>query len=255
MDADTFVPIYCSSQSGWTDVGGTSLSTPMWAGLIAIADQGLALEGEPSLDGPSQTLPMLYNLPSSDFHDITTGSNGYPATVGYDLATGLGTPIANLLIPDMVARYPEFSASSAASVNSNSSLSFSTADGNAISVTDGFAGSNVEQLGLNVADGSLTLAPGSGVTVTSGANGTASLTVQGTLAQLNAALNGLVYTPQAGYTGTDTLTVSFVDHIGGGNLKASSTVAITVDTSTNQAPAITTPTTPRSRSAVPAALR
>ena len=38
---------------------------------------------------------MLYNLPSSDFHDVTTGNNGNPAGPGYDLVTGLGSPIVN----------------------------------------------------------------------------------------------------------------------------------------------------------------
>ena len=68
--------------------------------LVAIADQGRALAGKSSLDGPSQTLPMLYQLPGSDFHDITSGSNGaYSAGPGYDLVTGLGTPLANLIVP------------------------------------------------------------------------------------------------------------------------------------------------------------
>ncbi len=87
---------------GWVQVGGTSAASPQWAALVTIADQGRALAGEPSLDGYSQTLPDLYNLPSSDFHDITTGNNGFPAGPGYDLATGLGTPIANLIVPDLI---------------------------------------------------------------------------------------------------------------------------------------------------------
>ena len=33
------------------------------------------------------------------FHDITSGNNGYPAGTGYDMATGIGTPIANVLVP------------------------------------------------------------------------------------------------------------------------------------------------------------
>jgi hypothetical protein len=44
---------------------------------------------------------MIYELNSSDFHDITTGSNGYSAGPGYDLVTGRGTPIANMLVPDL----------------------------------------------------------------------------------------------------------------------------------------------------------
>ncbi len=80
-------------------VGGTSLAAPSWAGLIAIADQGRTSAGLAKLSS-TQTLNALYSLPSSDFHDVTSGSNGgYSAKAGYDLVTGLGTPIANLLVP------------------------------------------------------------------------------------------------------------------------------------------------------------
>jgi hypothetical protein len=239
IDGGTGVDVLDSFDGGWREVAGTSLSCPMWAGLISIVDQGRALAGLSSLDGATQTLPMLYNLPSSDFNEITTGNNGYPATTGYNLASGLGTPIANLLVPDMVARSPLASSPATSTVSQNSSLTFSTSDGNAISVADGFAGSGTDQLSLSVVDGSLTLAAGSGVTVTGGANGSGSLTIQGTLTQLNSALNGLVYTPKAGYSGTDSLIVSYADSVGGGDLTASTTVAITVNTSGNQAPAIT----------------
>ena len=89
-----------SSEPGWIEVYGTSAGAPQWAALVAIADQGRALAGQSSLDGPSQTLPMLYQLPGSDFHDITSGSNAaYSAGPGYDLVTGLGTPVANLIAP------------------------------------------------------------------------------------------------------------------------------------------------------------
>jgi hypothetical protein len=87
-------------------VGGTSLATPCWAALVAIADQGRQLQGLAPLDGATQTLPGLYDLPETDFHDITTGNNGfyspgYSATPGYDMATGRGTPQAASLVPDL----------------------------------------------------------------------------------------------------------------------------------------------------------
>jgi subtilase family serine protease len=109
------LPVYDSYDNGtstpWSNgVGGTSLSTPMWAGLIALADEGRAIVGLGSLDGPSQTLPALYKLPSADFHDITTGSVGpspeYAAASGYDLASGLGSPVANKLVPALVGYTP-----------------------------------------------------------------------------------------------------------------------------------------------------
>jgi len=83
--------------------GGTSLSSPLWAGMIAIADQGRALDGAAPLTGYSQTLPALYSLPSTDFHDITVGYNGNEAGPGYNLVTGLGSPRANVLIPQLAA--------------------------------------------------------------------------------------------------------------------------------------------------------
>lgn len=95
---------------------GTSLSAPSWAGLIAIADQGRAALGKPTLDSTvnsGSTLNALYSLPASDFHDITSGYNGndpgpsgFRAGPGYDLLTGRGTPIANRLIPDLVNYVP-----------------------------------------------------------------------------------------------------------------------------------------------------
>jgi Bacterial Ig-like domain (group 3)/SdrD B-like domain/Domain of unknown function (DUF4214)/Putative Ig domain/CARDB len=103
----------------WAAVGGTSWATPSWAGLIALANQGRVAAGKTLLDatGPTQTLAALYSLPSTDFHDITTGNNGYPAGPGYDLITGRGTPVANLLVPDLVQFVAESSVAISSSAN------------------------------------------------------------------------------------------------------------------------------------------
>ncbi len=62
------------------------------------------LAGGVTLRGPAQTLPALYALPSTDFHDITSGSNGvFNAGPGYDEVTGIGTPQANLLVNGLVS--------------------------------------------------------------------------------------------------------------------------------------------------------
>ncbi len=104
-DKNTGLSVYDSYNGGsstpWYKIGGTSASTPIWAGLTAMANQGRANLGLGSLNGLTQTLPRLYALNSSDFHDITSGSNGFSAGPGYDLASGLGTPIANTLVPDL----------------------------------------------------------------------------------------------------------------------------------------------------------
>ncbi|MGN6676024.1 MAG: hypothetical protein ACTHMA_22245, partial [Thermomicrobiales bacterium] len=96
----------CST--GWYDIGGTSLSCPQWAGMVAIAAQ---LNG----GGLGLINPALYTIGANparyanDFYDVTTGNNtadpsipGYPATPGWDPITGLGTPNAAHLIPDLV---------------------------------------------------------------------------------------------------------------------------------------------------------
>jgi hypothetical protein len=85
--------------SGWVQVGGTSAGSPQWSALIAIADQGRALSKQPTLGDIQQ---IVYSLSSTDFHDVTTGANPFPADIGYDLATGIGTPIANIVVRDLV---------------------------------------------------------------------------------------------------------------------------------------------------------
>ncbi len=102
----TGFPVYDSYNNGtaapWVQYGGTSDAAPQWAALIAIADQGRALNGLPSLNGATQTLPALYQLPAGDFHDVTsgttTGSPNESAGPGFDLATGRGSPVANLIV-------------------------------------------------------------------------------------------------------------------------------------------------------------
>ena len=104
-DKNTGAAVYDSFNGGastpWYKVGGTSFSSPAWAGLIAIADQGRALANLGTLNGATQTLPRLYELNQGDFHDITSGNNGYSAGGGYDLVTGRGTPNAGSLVPHL----------------------------------------------------------------------------------------------------------------------------------------------------------
>ena len=66
--------------------------------LLPLPIRAWPLAGFGSLDGFSQALPQLYQLPNSAFHDITTGSNGFAAGPGYDLVTGRGTPRVDLVL-------------------------------------------------------------------------------------------------------------------------------------------------------------
>jgi hypothetical protein len=101
---DTGVYVYDSfvrGGGGWYEVGGTSVGAPSWAGIVALADQ----KASTPLTTDSLTSRVEYSAAStsslyaSNYHDITTGSNCHAAGVGYDLATGIGSPQANNLVP------------------------------------------------------------------------------------------------------------------------------------------------------------
>jgi kumamolisin len=88
-------------------IGGTSLSSPIWAGIAAIVNQARVSIGGTTLGllGPS-IYPLAVSTPTI-FHDITSGNNGaYNAVVGYDLCTGLGSPNINNFISPLAAIFP-----------------------------------------------------------------------------------------------------------------------------------------------------
>ena len=86
-------------------VGGTSAATPLVAGMIALWDQQAKQSGLPN---PGFVPPLLYSIAQQDpgsFLDITTGSNAVfggvsccTATPGYDMASGLGSPLADQIV-------------------------------------------------------------------------------------------------------------------------------------------------------------
>ena len=110
-DADPATAMAIYFNGVWDQIGGTSASAPFWAAIMAIANQ---MAGHPL----GFINPALYKLAMSDkytqdFNDITVGNNsvnngqvdvtGYDAVKGWDPITGLGTPIVNKLLPDLIA--------------------------------------------------------------------------------------------------------------------------------------------------------
>nr|MDA8292419.1 IPT/TIG domain-containing protein [Actinomycetota bacterium] len=98
------------SSTDWSTIGGTSSAAPIWAAALAdIAGSGGSCAALPvTAGGPDLGFvpPELYSVASSpasyaqSFSDVTVGNNdvfglglGYDATPGYNLASGLGTPI------------------------------------------------------------------------------------------------------------------------------------------------------------------
>ncbi len=93
---------------GWVTSGGTSSATPIWAGMLALADASSTCRSNPATAaGVGFVSPLLYAIASepaayaASFNDITQGDNDqyglddgrvFPARPGYDLASGLGSP-------------------------------------------------------------------------------------------------------------------------------------------------------------------
>jgi subtilase family serine protease len=112
----TGFPVVTSDAGGGSTIsahGGTSASAPLWAGIIALADQyaGRHL---------GLVNPAIYRIARSPhyhqaFHDITAGRantarfprgtiTGYPGGPGWDPVTGWGSPNARVLVP-LLASY------------------------------------------------------------------------------------------------------------------------------------------------------
>lgn len=141
---------WCADGSCQGGIGGTSLSTPRWAGFMALVNEQAANSHAPSATFVNPTLYALGASSSYDsyFHDITSGSNNngdgqqYFAESGYDLVTGWGSPtgqaLINTLTPAATAPWFAISASPATlSIPQGSTSATSTVQ---LSSGNGFSG-------------------------------------------------------------------------------------------------------------------
>ena len=106
LTADNIYEI-CDGGQVIPDQGGTSAATPLWAGFCALINQQAAANGNASVGFLNPALYAIAQTPSyaNCFHDITTGNNTWDqsptlffAVPGYDLCTGLGTPIGTNMV-------------------------------------------------------------------------------------------------------------------------------------------------------------
>jgi subtilase family serine protease len=111
--ADGAPIVYAGGSTPWiTPASGTEAAAPLWAGLIALADQ----YAHHDLGSVNPAVYRIARGPSyhKAFHDITTGNNvmtmpypigtvGYKAAPGWDPATGWGSPDAQVLVPLLAA--------------------------------------------------------------------------------------------------------------------------------------------------------
>ncbi len=169
----------CTSSDPWIIVGGTSAAAPLWAGIAADLNQYLAANSMPVLGSASAMLYSLFNTtqPYTAYHDVNGGNNlYYPATSGYDLASGIGTPDVWNIARDL----------------------YDTHNGNDFSIS-------ANPTGLSIAEGS----SGTSIistAVTNGSAGTVSLSAIASSPGLTVSLNPTAIT--AGGSSTLTINVS-----------------------------------------------
>jgi uncharacterized repeat protein (TIGR01451 family) len=127
--------------------------------------------------------------------------------------------------------------------HTNTPLVLSTADGNAISVSDIDAGDAAVQVSLTVVNGTLTLDEGGGLTFSAGdGNDDPQTTFTGMITDINAALDGMTYMPNRGFTGVDTISITTNDlgNTGaGGPLDDTDSLTIAVGSAANADLAVT----------------
>jgi uncharacterized repeat protein (TIGR03803 family) len=99
--------VYVRSSGQDYNVGGTSCSAPLWAGLTALINEAALDEGASVVGFINPAVYAIGKTPgfTANFHDITVGNNESPsspskfsAVPGYDLCTGWGTPLGSNLI-------------------------------------------------------------------------------------------------------------------------------------------------------------
>ncbi len=191
-----------SCSGGW---GGTSFAAPRWAGYLALVNQQNVINHGTTLGFLN---PIIYPIAkgssyTSNFHDITSGSNGYSAVTGYDLVTGWGSPIGATLVTTLTGSgTPSFTLSASPS---------------SLTITQGSNGTSTITVNpVNGFSGSVTLAASglpTGVTAGFGTNPTTSTSV------LTLTASGTAT------TGTATVTITGTS----GSLQATTTIALTVN--------------------------
>jgi len=262
--------LYCSSDSGATGVtgscsngfrdsndqyltvaGGTSFGAPIFAGMLAIINQKLHSTGQGVVNSTLYTLAADTTTYASAFHDITSGGNQctagstycsaageseYPATTGYDEASGLGSlDFSNLLgaWPTIPASSLEPSvttlsaATSTPASGADDTITITVASGSSSSTTKPTGTLTIEVDGttetssLALTDGSATYtfsssttgshvitATYSGDSTYAPSTGTLALTVGGSSSSGSFSLAATNLTVSAGSSGTSTITVT-----------------------------------------------
>ena len=212
-----------------TDADGNTLT---W-GIATAASHGTA-----TASGTGTSKAIGYT-PEANYNTATGGAESFVVEV----SDGHGGTVAitvNVTV-NRVNDAPVNTVPVGQTVNEDTNLVFSAANGNPILAADidveETVGGNL-QVALTVSHGQLTLSQVTGLTITAGANHSASMTFRGTVSSINAALNGMTYRGDADYSGSDALSITTSDlgNTGsGGALVDADGVSITLNESQRSA--------------------
>lgn len=147
----------------WISAGGTSLSTPQWAGLLAVANALRVAAGKSVLGQPHaalyQQIGVVPTQYSAAFKDVVTGSNGSCTTctakAGYDTPTGWGTPNASAMLTSLSGATVSTTTSSGTTTTTSTAPKLTTTSltgtaGKALSATIGYSAPGATSLSISI---------------------------------------------------------------------------------------------------------
>jgi subtilase family serine protease len=186
--------------------GGTSFASPLFAATWArvIAAQGTAV---------GFAAPLIYQLPSSAFHDVTSGNNGgETAAVGWDYTTDFGSMIVANVVNDIDSGGGGGGGGGGNAVPTASNGAVTTSENTAVSGTLSASDSDGDTLTFSI--------------VSQPSHGSVTLT--------NTATGAFTYTPNSNYYGSDSFTFEATDSVGQASNTA--TESVTVNQISNAVP-------------------
>jgi large repetitive protein len=215
--------------------GTLLLGSPGSIAVLSGANNSASMTIKGTLPNLIKALNGLIYTPSSNF----LGSDSLAVKItntGNGLSGSASTALTVATTPP-----PTVSAPASETVTKNTAFNFSSAGSDPITFTDpALPAGGFDTVALTVSHGTLLLGSPGSIAMLSGANGSASMTIEGTLPNLIRALNGLTYTPSSNFLGSDSLTVKITNTSDG--LSASSSTALTVQATPAASPALTTST-------------
>jgi VCBS repeat-containing protein len=232
-------------------VAGSDVYTVLEDGTLTVGAGAGILANDADVDGPALSSVLVSGpangvltlnadgsftfTPNADFNGLDTFT--YRATDG-TLQSGLATVTITVTgLNDA----PTQTVPGAQTIAEDNTLTFTAGGGNAIAIADVDAGAAPMRVTLDVTNGTLTLASTTGLSFLAGDGvNDATISLVGSLGDINTALSGLIYRPSADYYGPATLQITTDDQGASGSGGASSvtnTIAITV-TPVNDAPVL-----------------